>query len=62
MKNDGGNSIYYWRTTFSLSDGEKESLTTHDVNKIYMRFFDVDWAYPAKNGEDITPGGYYHIQ
>lgn len=55
MKNDGGNSIYYWRTTFSLSDGEKESLTTHDVNKIYMRFFDVDWAYPAKNGEDITP-------
>lgn len=55
MKNEGGNSIYYWRTTFSLSDGEKEFLTIHEVNKIYMRFFDVDWAYPAKNGEDITP-------
>lgn len=55
LKNDEGNSIYYWRTTFSLSNGEKEFLQEHDVKKIYMRFFDVEWEYPAKNGEDVTP-------
>ena len=53
--NNRENSIYYWRTTFSLSDKEKKFLKEHDVKTIYMRFFDVDWAYPAKNGEDITP-------
>lgn len=55
LKSNESNSIYYWRTTFSLSDSEKEFMREHDVKKIYMRFFDVEWAYPAKNGEDVTP-------
>lgn len=55
LKSDEGNYIYYWRTTFSLSDKEKEFLKVHDVKKIYMHFFDVEWAYPAKSGEDVTP-------
>lgn len=55
MKSEESNSIYYWRTTFSLNDSEKEFLREHDVNKIYMRFFDVEQAYPAQNGEDVTP-------
>lgn len=55
LKSNESNSIYYWRTTFSLSDGEKEFLREHDVKKIYMRFFDVDWGYPVKNGEVVTP-------
>lgn len=38
----GCNSIYYWRTTFKLSDAEKEFLKKHDVAKLYVRFFDVD--------------------
>lgn len=55
LKNEESNSIYYWRTTFSLNNSEKEFLREHDVKKIYMRFLDVDWAYPAKNGEYVTP-------
>ena len=55
LKRGECNSIYYWRTTFSLSDSEKEFLREHDVKKIYMRFFDVERADPAKNGEDVTP-------
>lgn len=55
LKSNESNSIYYWRTTFSLSDSEKEFMREHDVKKIYMRFFDVEWVYPAKNGEDVTP-------
>ena len=55
IRNEDVNSIYYWRTTFSLSDKEKEFLTSHNVTKIHMRFFDVNWAYPSINGENITP-------
>lgn len=38
LKSEESNSIYYWRTTFSLSDREKEFMKEHDVRKIYMRF------------------------
>lgn len=55
LKSEESNSIYYWRTTFSLNDGEKDFLREHDVKKIYMRFFDVEREYTAQNGEDVTP-------
>lgn len=52
---DGENSIYYWRTTFSLSDDEREFLKDHDISKIYVRFFDVDFTYDADGSDDIVP-------
>lgn len=51
VDNVGGRSIYYWRTTFSLSDAEKTFLKGHDVTKIYVHFFDVDVDYQ----ENVTP-------
>jgi hypothetical protein len=36
-------AFYYWRTEFSLSDGEKSRMATLGVDRLYMRFFDVDW-------------------
>ncbi len=50
---DYDNSIYYWRTTFTLNDAEKEFLKKHDVNKIYMRFFDV--VCDVKDEVEIVP-------
>ena len=35
------NSIYYWRTTFRLSDAERDFLSQHNVKRMYMRMFDV---------------------
>jgi len=49
------NSIYYWRTTFSLNDSEREFLKKHNVNKIYVRFFDVSPAYNNGAGEKAIP-------
>lgn len=51
----GGNAVYYWRTTFSLSDVEREFLKEHDVKKIYLRFFDVDAPWISVDGEDVVP-------
>lgn len=35
--------IYYWKTTYALSDFEKEFLQQHRIRHIYLRLFDVDW-------------------
>lgn len=36
-------SFYYWKTTFTLSAPERKCFTSHQVTKLYIRFFDVDW-------------------
>ena len=36
-----GNSIYYWRTTFRLSDEERKFLTDNQIQRLYLRYFDV---------------------
>jgi hypothetical protein len=35
------NSIYYWKTTFKLSDEERKFLAEYQVNRLYLRYFDV---------------------
>ena len=35
------NSVYYWRTVFSLDSVEEAFLTKHKINRIYMKMFDV---------------------
>ena len=32
-------SVYYWRTTFALTESQRDYL--HDVKKLYLRLFDV---------------------
>jgi len=34
-------SFYYWRTTFQLSELEKEVLSANKVSKLYIRYFDI---------------------
>ena len=56
IPSQGESSIYYWRTTFSLSDNERAFLQKHDIHRIYTSFFDVDRAYTTNNNdEEVTP-------
>ena len=34
-------AVYYWKTTFRLSVEEREFLTTHKIERLYLRYFDV---------------------
>lgn len=43
-KNDVRTAFYFWRTTFQLSDYEKNYLEAHKVASLYVRAFDVDVA------------------
>lgn len=36
-----GNAVYYWRTTFELDDAETAFLQCHNIDRIYLRMFDV---------------------
>lgn len=36
------NSVYYWRTTFILSDTERAFLKEHNIKRVYLHLFDVD--------------------
>ena len=35
------NSAYYWRTVFRLDSTERQFLKTHNVERLYIRMFDV---------------------
>jgi hypothetical protein len=35
-------SFYYWKTIFRLSPKEKNTLSENEVQKIYIRYFDID--------------------
>ncbi|RYZ56651.1 MAG: hypothetical protein EOO14_12035, partial [Chitinophagaceae bacterium] len=36
-------SFYYWKTAFTLSPNEKQTLQQLSVNELYVKFFDVEW-------------------
>lgn len=38
------NGIYFWRTTFDVSSEEQAFLQEHNINRLYLRLFDVDVA------------------
>lgn len=35
------NSIYYWQTVLELDDAEKKFLAQNNVQRVYLRFFDI---------------------
>lgn len=46
-------AMYYWKTTFVLNDYEKEFLTEHKINTLYVRLFDV--ALDSWNDDRLIP-------
>lgn len=40
-KQEINRSIYYWKTTFDPSNEEIQFLNQHQINTLYLRFFDV---------------------
>lgn len=40
-KHESVNAVYYWRTTFQLSQAESDFLQRHHVGRMYLRMFDV---------------------
>ena len=47
----GERSVYYWKTTFEWSDWEQEFIQTHQINRIYLRLFDVVYGYDRNDNQ-----------
>ena len=45
------NSIYYWKTHFVITDYDRSFLETHDIHRMYIKFFDVDDDAPNPYSE-----------
>lgn len=52
---NGENGIYYWRTTFSLNDYEKEFMDKHNIQKLYIKFFDVTRNWQTDKNDEMVP-------
>lgn len=42
-----GNAVYYWRTTWSVSEKERRFVSDHNIQRVYLRLFDVVGQYDA---------------
>ncbi len=40
-------AFYHWQTNFSLTPSEKDYLQEFPIQKLYVKFFDVDWNAAA---------------
>ncbi|MDY6393755.1 MAG: hypothetical protein SPK52_04815 [Synergistales bacterium] len=36
-----GNSVYYWKTTFSLDKTKQDFISKNNITRLYIRYFDV---------------------
>ncbi|KDN55140.1 hypothetical protein [Flavobacterium seoulense] len=48
-------SFYYWKTNFSLSTSEKETIKNNAVQKIYIRYFDIDLHPKTEEAIPLSP-------
>ena len=50
------NSIYHWKTVFDIDSTELSFLQKHDIDRVYLRMFDVAMEQDFLNGVlDIVP-------
>ena len=50
------NSIYHWKTTFDINDSEAEFLKKHNIERIYVKMYDVATEHNFLLGKsDIVP-------
>jgi hypothetical protein len=47
-------SFYYWKTTYSSSAAVQQFLSDLHVNKLYLRFFDVDWSNEQQGAHPVA--------
>ena len=47
-------SFYYWKTVFNLSPNEEKALQELSVQKLYVKFFDVEWDRATNSAKPVA--------
>lgn len=58
---DEGNGVYYWKTVLSLDDDERDYIRKNNVERAYVRFFDVVEDSSPLSSEEIIPNATLQI-
>ena len=48
-------SFYYWKTIFRLTPKEKNCLSSNNVQRLYIRYFDIDLVSKSENPYPRSP-------
>ncbi|PWA06597.1 hypothetical protein DB895_04065 [Flavobacterium psychrotolerans] len=48
-------AFYYWKTIFSLTSSEKNTLKENKVKKLYLRYFDIDLSSKSEQPYPQSP-------
>jgi hypothetical protein len=48
-------AFYFWQTEWSPSAALLDSLVESRIDKLYMRFFDVEWAAASQTSRPVAP-------
>ncbi|MDE5607563.1 MAG: hypothetical protein K2I64_01365 [Muribaculaceae bacterium] len=56
------NSIYYWKTVFSLDSAEYDFIQRHDIGQIYLRMFDVCKVKDVSHRWSVVPNATMRFQ
>jgi hypothetical protein len=54
-RHSGSCSFYYWKTVFDPDSLEKQTLAYNQVNKLYIRYFDIDFSPTDAGPAAVTP-------
>lgn len=57
-----GNGVYYWRTVLTLDSIERDYLQKNNVNRAYVRFFDVVEDKSPLSSEAIIPNATLQVK
>ena len=48
-------AFYFWKSTFKLSNIERNTLKNNHIQKLYVKFFDVSWNPQKRNPQFVAP-------
>jgi len=48
-------AFYFWQTEWSPSPALLDSLAENKIDKLYMRFFDVEWTAASQSSRPVAP-------
>ncbi|HET9132545.1 MAG TPA: hypothetical protein VFO86_16445, partial [Terriglobia bacterium] len=55
VRSPAHHALYFWQTEWSASPALRDSLTESGIDKLYMRFFDVEWNAGSHTTNPVSP-------
>lgn len=50
-----GRAFYFWKTQWTPSPALLQILHEHEIARLYVRFFDVDWEESVSSAQPVSP-------